>query len=314
MAILKVLWRILFALLLLNGLLGCGIPLTRSLPATALTPAPSADPPGARLSTVGVASLGLLAESEFDTPPKGWAGGASRGAWLGASVPLKADAIGAVVGLAVENGSGGGAFLAMASLGVGLALAPAGAVVGAVVGVAKAEPAEKIERAERSLSNAIEGWRFGEVLRDYVVEFGREQTTTEFISFVEGESLPAADGLVELSVSRLALTRVDTRPEGLFNLSEGFGADPSLQFELKVRARLRHQGLDVELASREFGYSGDVLKFSAWIDDEATAFSNELERGARNIAGDIVKAWFALPKAEVMPDVGGRERAEEDAP
>jgi hypothetical protein len=314
MMILRLLWRFLFALVLLNGLLGCGLNLGSRHPVTAVMPTAPADPPGAHLSTVGIGIVGSAAEPEFETPPKGWSGGARRGAWLGASVPLKVGAVGAVVGVAVENGSGGGVFLAMASLGAGLALAPAGAVVGAMIGVAKAEPAERIERAERSLSNVMEGSRLSEIVRDYVIEFGREQTSAEFIPFVEGENMPAAEGLVELSVTRLGLSRLDTRPQGLFNLSEGWGADPPLRFELKIRARLRRQGVDGELAAREFGYWGGVLRFSEWTADEATALADEVERGARNIADDIVKAWFALPKAEAVTEVGSDERTEGDGP
>jgi hypothetical protein len=314
MMILKLLWRSLFALVLLNGLLGCGLNLGSRRPVTAVMPTAPDERPGAHLSTVGIGIVRSAAEPEFETPPKGRSGGARRGAWLGASVPLKAGAVGVVVGLAVENGRGGGVFLAMASLGAGLALAPAGAVVGAVMGVVKAEPAERIERAERSLSNVIEGSRPSEVVRDYVIEFGREQTSTEFIPFAEGEDAPAAEGLVELSVTRLGLSRVDTRPQGLFDLSEGWGADPPLRFELKIRARLRRQGVDGELAAREFSYSGGVLRFIEWTADEATTFAEEVERGARNIADDVVKALFAPPKAEAMAEVGSGERTEGDGP
>jgi hypothetical protein len=192
--------------------------------------------------------------------------------------------------------------------------APAAAVVGAVVGAAKAEPAEKIEGSERALTNAAAGARLGELVRDHVIELGRQQTPAAFAPVLEGEDRPAADGLVEISVTRLSLKPWDAPGQGLFNLREGWRGDPPLRLELAVRARLQ-QASGVELAAREFVYYGGVLAFSEWTAGEATAFAGELERGSRSIADDIVRAWFAAPKIDAAADADrGGDRGEGEGP
>ena len=255
-------------------------------------PAPLSEQVRAQLGTVGVVSARFIPEAEFQTPAKGWAGGAGRGAPRGA-----VQGFGSSLRVFAELGRGcsepvlcGAALLV--GLGILAAATTVGTVVGAVHGAATAEPAAKVAEEEAALKNALAGLKIQEAIRDYVIQVALEQTRhllvvlsdqgptalDEKISY-RAPASQAIDTVLEVSVLSLGLTGE-------------WAVNQPLAVFMTARSRLIRISDGAELYALPLEYSSGTRTFTEWAANNAQPFREELDRAYQNIAERIVELHF----------------------
>lgn len=238
----------------------------------------------AQFGTIGVVSARFIPEAEFRDPARGWAGGAGRGAALGA---------GRTVGTAFEIGVHGRE-LGVLIMALGIALAPVGALVGSVVGGATAEPAAKVEEAEAALKNALAALKIQEGIRDRVLQVARDDARRRFVLLPElgpdspGEEVPypslASEGIdtvLEVSVPSLGLAGEWT-------------VNPPLTLVLAVRSRLIRVADGTVLDAHALAYRSEQRVLSEWGANNAQPFHDALDRAYQSLAEKIVEDLFLL--------------------
>lgn len=270
---------ILLSFTFLVGHCGCAVQTPYILPPT---------PPEevkAQLGAVGVVSACFPPEITFREPMgkgAGMATGAAGGALITIGLGVEAGAISIVNPL-----------VSLFCVAAGVALAPAGAVVGGVWGAAEGVSPEKRKAARETLDAACMGVKFQEMMRDCVIQVVREQTHRPLI--VLGEGSPTADG-EQVSYRNLGAKAIDTVLEVSvlkFGL-EGKGINPPLALTMTERTRLIRAADGKVLYDHRLTYSGAKRKFVDWSTDNAQPLREELERCCRHLAERIIEEAFLL--------------------
>jgi hypothetical protein len=238
------------------------------------------------LSTVGVSTVQYQPGSQLKstTSGKGW--GAAKGAGYGL-------AVGAGPGLAIASivqGCGGareiGALVCGTILLGGLGVAAAGGTVGALVGTVQgavtAESASRVEAAEAALEAAMADLSVQTTLRDHVLQAARERSSLSFFAVDDGEP-GAVDAVVEVRVSAISLAG-----QGSVN--------PPMTLLMAAPVRVFRTADGAQLYAETFEYKSlGARTFVEWAADDSRAFREEVDRGARSLADDIVR--LLLPPA-----------------
>lgn len=239
-----------------------------------------------RFGTIGLVSARFVPEGEFQVPAKGKTSGVGRGAAKGALSTVSGGCIGGA-----QSGDPLG-FLVLCALGI--ALAPVGAVVGGTVGVGKAQPAEKVEKEEISLKEALAKLKIQEEMLDHVTKIATDQTRYKFILLTEHGPTDARqtlsysalkdigiDTVLELSVRRIGL-------EGLWS------ANPPLTFFMTLHVRLIRTEDGKVFYDHILEYRSMERTFSDWATNNAKPFLDELSRSYLWLAEKTIDDNFLI--------------------
>jgi len=223
----------------------------------------------ARLGEIGVARARYVPQIEVQTPSKGSKEGAKDGAVVGALAPIEVT-----FGAVVAAGCGDPYCLLLPLAGV--ALAPVGAVVGAVGGAVTADPEEVVSGREAIIQDAITKLRMQEHMHEQFVSRLAASNTFPFRALEEaGPTAPEEkpdyrqfkdDGIQtinEISVKMLRLT--------------GLGkVKPRLSVHLDVQTRLVSTDDNTELYCEVLTCSSGNYRFEKWAENEAKQFREEI--------------------------------------
>ncbi len=226
----------------------------------------------ASLGRIGIISGSSLPPGEWNTPAKGGAAGAGRGAALGATFFLR--------------GCSGD------SCAAALLLAPLGAVVGSIYGAAAAEPAAGVEEAETAIRSAFADCQIPDTLSDRVLQVAREETRHTFVPrdkvaglAVEGVSPERAAGAMD--------TALEISIQG-YGTKAAWSINPPVHLFLTAQVRLLRGTDGRVLHSRTFTWMSPGRPISAWGSVEGKPLRQELERGVQYLAERIVEVVFLL--------------------
>lgn len=263
-----ILW---LALALLAGQAGCALkPLHR------LHRLPSEEVRG-QLGTVGVVSPRIAPEASVEG---GKGTGAAKGAWLGAA---------SMIGGGLESGPAHGLLL-------GIALAPVAALVGGIYGAVAAEPASRVEEAERALHKVLAELKVQETIRDLVLEVARVETGYQFVSLAQRP----ATGEERVDYRSLVSEGIDTILEvgvSALGLEGPFGVNVLV---VEACARLIRTADGAQLyalppeGAHPLLFISRARKFVEWGAEDARPFREELDRGLRTLAEKMVEDLFLV--------------------
>src|SRR2546422_1001415 len=264
----------------------------------------------AELNTVGVPRASFSPEVRLTTSGQGMGALKGAGSGLVAGVSPGLSFTGGVIE-ACGGARGFGALICVAAAGVGLGVAAAGGMFGAlggtVYGAVTADSASRISAAKTELAGAVVDLNVQQTLRDHVLRAVRERTDLTFVTLddggptVPGESLSyqglqseGIDTVLEVSVARIGLA------------GKG-GITPPVALTMTARARMIRASDGVEIFGETFEHAfGPEYKFILWAEEEGRAFREEVGRGLERLADDIARLLF--PSAPV------RERALSEEP
>ena len=259
------------------------------------------------LGPTGVVGVWGASEAHVDAPPSGWRSGAWRGAAAGAVVSV---AGGVAIGSMAVGGRGcigncrfEGAWL-LAWTALGLALTPVSAAVGTVVGVVKAAPPARIERARGALIDAVAAADLPQAIRDETIRLGSERTWHTLVPLT-GQAPETADHdvgtVLEIVVRHVGLERLPGT-SGATLTPAWFEMDPDLCLRLEVDARLLRVSDGAVLYADSFQEIGVRRKFSQWTADDGRDFREGLAAIAGIVADRITRAVFPEPDLGTGPD------------
>src|SRR5207249_8945927 len=213
-------------------------------------------------------------------------------------------AVGATPGMAIAgsigkgcNGGGElGAVICGAALVFGLGVAAAGGTIGAlggtVYGAVTAESGSKVDAAQAELKSALIQADVQMMLRNHVLEMVRDSP----LNFVAVDDEDRRANGQPIDYQALASTGVDTVLEvsvPRIGLAGESGINPPISLLMNARARLVRTADGIEMYADKFDYRGDgASKFLEWAADEAQMFRQEIDRGTRSLAKDIVRLVF----------------------
>jgi hypothetical protein len=164
-------------------------------------------------------------------------------------------------------------------MGYGTFLAPVGALVGAVVGAASAEPAAKVEEKEAAFRVAMEELKVPETFRRCVADRLPERTSTP-------------GGRVSSDEPASTILEVDVEQFGL----DGWGLEinPSLRFVLTERTRLIRASDGTELYGHWLTYRGQFRPLDDWASQNGARLRKEAVRACRELAERLVDEVFLV--------------------
>lgn len=206
--------------------------------------------------------LGRVRLSEGDMPP---------------TVLITAPAMGA--GAEMARGAANGAMWVTRTVPYGFFYAPLGALVGAVVGAVRAEPAAKVEEKEAAFRVAMEELKVPETFRRCVADRLPERTSTP-------------GGLVSSDKPATTILEVEVEQVGL----DGPWLDnnPSLRFVLTERTRLIRASDGTELYGHWLTYRGQPRSLDYWVRQNGARLREEAARACRELAERLVDEVFLV--------------------
>ena len=262
----------------------------------------------AQLNTIGLPVAGFAPETRVDAPTSGKAMGALKGVAVGfdaGAMPGRAivDAVMAQRACDVKEVSP--LCLTVAVFGIGMAAAGGtiGALGGPVYGAVTAESASKIDAAQAELKSAVMKPDIQMMLRDQVLQIVRDRGSLNFVAVDDQQG--SANG-ERIDYQALASTGIDTVLEVSLlrlGLAGQSGINPPVSLFMTARARLIRTADGAEMYAEKFDYRGGAAhKFLEWAADEGQVFRQEVDRGARRLAEDIVRLLFpAEPARDSTP-------------
>lgn len=261
-----------FAVLLIIGQFGC------ATPHIAMTPDQTAQLKE-RLGAIGIASARFVPKVELQTPAKGTADAAGKGAIGGA---------GAMLDAAGDSGGSSGAGAVM------IALIPVGAVVGGVAGAIMADSAEAVNQREAVLKKVLADLKVQETMRDRFIKTTQERTVFRFTR-LEDEG-PAAEGTIPdyRPLSEKGIKTVQEITVRQFGLRGEGQIQPDLSMYMILQARLVNSATNEELSNKTFTYQGEKHKFADWAANDARLFTEEFDRCYQKLAEDVMREIYVF--------------------
>src|SRR5437867_1394732 len=175
-----------------------------------------------------------------------------------------------------------------------------GALGGTVYGAVTAESGSKIDAAETELKSAVTQSNVQATLRDHVLQTVRARSSLNFVAVDDHQTSAAGE---RIDYGALVSTDIDTVLEvsvPRIGLVAQSGINPPVSLFMTARARLIRTAERAELYAEKFDYRGGAAyKFLEWAADEGQVFRQEVDRGARILAEDIVGLVFLSVTAAV---------------
>ena len=192
-------------------------------------------------------------------------------------------------GEGAARGAARGAWAVCVGLGC-LLLSPPAALIGAVVGAARAESAAEVEAKGKALKAAMEELKVPETLRRCAGDRLREQMATPGSRVLLGEP---ASTILDVVVEQFGLTAA--QPPG-----ERMLINPPLRLVLTERTRLIRAADGTELYGHWLTYRGRPRPLEDWVAQNPMLLREEAERACRELAERLVDEVFLLylPGAE----------------
>src|SRR5882724_3122297 len=264
-------------------------------------PQSPADEVRAQLNTIGLPVAGFAPETHVDAPTSGKGMGALKGVGYGfgaGAMPGKAIVDAVVTQSACDVKEISPLCLAVAVFGIGMAAAGGtiGALGGTVYGAVTAESGSKIDAAQADLKSAVIQADIQMMVRDQVLQIVRDRSSLNFVAVDDQERSANAE---RIDYQALASTGIDTVLEvsvPRLGLVGQFGINPPVSLFMTARARLVRTADGAEMYAEKFDYhGGGASKFLEWAADDGQMFRQEVDRGTRSLADDIVRrlSWGA---------------------
>src|SRR5882724_10113595 len=271
-------------------------------------PQSPADEVRAQLNTIGLPVAGFAPETHVDAPTSGKGMGALKGVGYGfgaGAMPGTAIVDAVVAQRACDVKEISPLCLAVAVFGIGMAAAGGtiGALGGTVYGAVTAESGSKIDAAQAELKSAVIQADIQMMLRDQVLQIVRDRSPLSFVAVDDQQR--SANG-ERIDYQALASTGIDTVLEvsvPRVGLAGQFGINPPVSLFMTARARLVRTADGAEMYAEKFDYrGGGASKFLEWAADDSQLFREEVARGTRSLADDIVQLLFpAMPSRDSVP-------------
>lgn len=231
------------------------------------SPRPSSPPPGEQLrQQFGVVGIRIVDEkppSDFDTPLRGRASGAAKGAGVGALQ-------GAVAALGQRD--------PLSSAIALVVFVPLGIVVGGIAGATEAVSESEAQAIDAQLAAALSGVAMAEEIREGIDKTLRDRVTHPVVMLSEG-SAETIDSILEVHVQRAGLTG-------------GGGSDPMLSVFVDVDIRLvRAADGTLLYEDRALQFTG-ARPFSQWAHNKAEPVRLALIRACRATGEAVIEEVF----------------------
>jgi len=194
--------------------------------------------------------------------------GAKEGAKAGALAPLTPGFV-----IVREVGDPRAILFGLMLLGAGVALAPVGAGVGAVVGALTAPSSDEVEQSAAALQRAFADADVPRMLTARIIDAGGPRP----IMAAADPDSPAADTVLALDALEISLT------------SKTPGGRGSLRLRMSMHGTLRRASGGEELGTWAWEHEGRKASFVEWGADDARMFRAELERAQRSLAAQVIK-------------------------
>ena len=213
----------------------------------------------------------------------------------GAKVPIQ------VAGALVQGCGGSGGEFCLLVLATGVALAPAGAIVGGVQSLVSADHTEVININEAKINQTLATVRMNEHLRDrFASQLTELQTfTTKKVSAAVAEQ----DG-PNPDYRSLRPTGVDTVSEVEVKTLSLYGlgvVQPDLSLYLAAQVRLSSTVDNNQIISRHYSCWSKNSTFEEWAAHDAQKFREEIEHCYDTIAKNAVKDLFVNNTLSLPP-------------
>ncbi len=244
----------------------------------------------------GIGTLGVVAFGPGDTagpasPTKGVGEGAATGARQGAQSTYARVA---EASCGTKDPSG---VLCIVGKGLGFALAPIGAIVGAGIGAGRARSPEEVEATQASLVGVVEAATPMTSLRDRVAHYARRHVAVKALTEPAGSDATKRAGVN---------TVLELQPVRLSIVTDG-EISPDIRVTLDVRGTLISATGARGLYIRSWTYRGEQHDYFDLGADNGAEFKAELERAYDRLAIKIVHDLFVA--TEPAPE----EREEDGA-
>lgn len=226
-------------------------------------PSPPSEDLRSQLGRVRLSEGGMQTAVLFTAPAKGAGAGMARGAGLGVRSSL-------VAGVGAGQA---GVFI--------IFLAPVAALVGAVAGAVRAEPAAKVEEKEAAFRVAMEELKVPETFRRCVADRLPERTSTP-------------GGRVSSEEPASTILEVDVEQVGLDGFGLEINPNPSLRFVLTERTRLIRASDGTELYGHWLTYRGQPRPLDDWVSQNGARLREEAARACRELAERLVDEVFLV--------------------
>jgi hypothetical protein len=243
--------------------------------------APPQPPPSAELRAqfgqMAVISAGRSAPPSIQTPVRGAGQGAAIGAGQGA--------LGMIVGGARTGDPAG--------LVLGVALAPVAAIVGGVIGAARARPDKEVTAAQSAMTKALRELDFENRLRDKFVEITRRDTGVAVEVLSESDHRASVR---HLAPERQTVLQLDAR----LGFKVAGRIDPDITPIVIVRGRVIRTSDDSMLYQRLWCAKGAKSSYFDLAKNDAAALRALVSRMGDSVAVQMVHDLFVARSTDTM--------------
>lgn len=255
---------------------------------TPKTAPPSSEQEKVDLGTIGIVTGRFPPEVKLQKP-MGKAGGAGAGALVGA-----AAAGGTVLYVASCAGPIGILLLGYPPItAVAGGITGAGAVIGGVAGAVKGESSKKKKETEVTLNTVFSDINIQETVRNHILKECQEQTRHRFVLLDHKGPVTPDDNVDYRPLTNESIeTVLEVSPLKFGLIRKDINVNPTLSFQMKIRARLVRVIDGMELYVHTFKYEGGRKKYIDWSEDAGQPFRKEFYYGVQSISKDIVDIIF----------------------
>ncbi|MEJ2122811.1 MAG: hypothetical protein P8Z76_19340 [Alphaproteobacteria bacterium] len=243
--------------------------------------APPQPPPSAELRAqfgpMAVVSAGRSAPPSIQTPVRGAGQGAAMGAGQGA--------LGMIVGGAGSGSPGG--------LIIGVALAPVAAIVGGVIGAARAHPDKEVTAAQSAMTKALRELDFENRLRDKFVEITRRDTGVAVEALSESDHRASFRHLAQ---ERQTVLQLDAR----LGFKVAGRIEPDVTPMMIVRGRVIRTSDDTMLYQRLWCAKGAKSSYFDLAKNDAAALRSMVSSMGDTVAVHMVHDLFIARSTDSM--------------
>jgi len=243
--------------------------------------APPQPPPSSELRAqfgrMAVISAGRGTPPSIQSPVRGAGQGAAMGAGQGA--------LGMIVGGAGSGSPGG--------LIIGVALAPVAAIVGGVIGAARAHPDKEVTAAQSALTKAFGELDFENRLRDKFVEITRRDTGVAVEALLESDHRAS---FRHLAPERQTVLQLDAR----LGFKVSGRIDPDITPMMLVRGRVLRTSDDSVLYQRLWCAKGAKSSYFDLAKNGAAALRSMVSRMGDTVAVQMVHDLFVARSTDTM--------------
>ena len=193
--------------------------------------------------------------------------------------------------------------LCIVGIAVSAGTAPLGAIVGAVVGAARASSAEEVDAAEATMKEALSDFEMARSLETRIVQSGQALTQAQFFACTVE---PGGRPLFPYRGIEPCAGEDGSRPDAILTIRRlvaafpsSRGLSPDVPMVVTVDACVTKEPDGEQLYAGLWRDRGPDEDFFEMVDDDAAGFRGQLARAADAMADAIVRDAFVGPPRPV---------------